>query len=67
MRNESTQDFAIVGVCDGNVVLEANEWDISLSLYRTVTLYLSKQYAKELADQLIVCSGSTDVDGAATH
>ena len=67
MRNEPTQDFAVVGVCDGKVVLEANEWDLSLGLYRTVTLYLSSQYAQEIADQLVICSGGTDLDCAATH
>ncbi len=56
MKNLTTQDFAVIGISEGNVFLEANEWDISQGFYRTVTLYLSPEYAKNLADQLAVCA-----------
>jgi len=67
MKNETTQDFAVVGVSNEKVVLEANEWDMTLGLYRVVTLYLSTEYARKLADELALCSGGADLHGATTH
>ena len=65
MQNEETGDFAIVGVYEGTVVLEANEWDRVMGIYRVVTLYLDPNGARQLADQLHDCALGADHAGGA--
>jgi len=67
MKNGDTQDFAIVGVFGGQVVLEANEWDLSLGVYRVVTLYLNPADALSLSGQLVSCAAGAKPDGETEH
>jgi hypothetical protein len=67
MKDEDTQDFAIAGVFGGHVVLEANEWDLSLGVYRVVTLYLNPEHALMLSEQLASCAVGATPDGATAH
>jgi hypothetical protein len=62
-----TGDFAVVGVQGGTVVLEANEWDLAMGVYRVVTLYLKPANARKLADQLYSCASGADHDGIVEH
>ena len=55
-----SEDFAVAGVFGSSVVLEANEWDLSMGVYRVVTLYLDPVSAQELAQQLAYCAAATD-------
>ena len=64
-RNPSSEDFAVAGVFGGSVVLEANEWDLAMGIYRVVTLYLDARSAEQLAEQLIYCAAATSHDGIA--
>lgn len=65
MQHGETGDFAVVGVFEGTVVLEANEWDSVMRIYRVVTLYLDPAHAREIADQLHHCAmGADHGDGA---
>jgi len=64
VQHEETGDFAVIGVFEGTVVLEANEWDRIMGIYRVVTLYLDPAGARQLADQLHHCAlGAEHVDG----
>lgn len=56
MENEGAGDFAVVGVHQGNVVLEANEWDIGIGEHYVVTLYLEPEEALQLAEKLTLCA-----------
>lgn len=67
MRNEETGDFAVVGVYEATVVLEANEWDRAMGIYRVVTLYLEPNGARQLADQLRDCALGADYAGGTEH
>jgi hypothetical protein len=67
MSNEETADFAVVGIFGGAVVLEANEWDLTMGVYRVVTLYLDPERARDLADQLANCANGADRDGVMEH
>ena len=46
------KDFAHVETEAGNVLLEANEWDLSLGWHRAVTLSLHPMEARLLAGML---------------
>ena len=63
MPGRDTADFAVVGVFEGSVVLEANEWDLALGSYRVVTLYLAPDSARSLADQLQHCASGVEQAG----
>lgn len=63
LNDIETGDFAVVGIHGGTVVLEANEWDLTMGLYRVVTLYLSPSDARQIAEQLIGCASGADHDG----
>lgn len=65
MQAEGIGDFAIVGVYEGTVVLEANEWDRTMGVYRVVTLYLDPDGARQLADQIHNCALGADRSGGA--
>lgn len=67
MGNEDTKDFAIIGVFGGSVVLEANEWDLSMGIYRVVTLYLNPENALDLAEQLVSCAAGASPGDETTH
>ena len=60
MAIEENADFAVVGVYGSRVVLEANEWDHTMGVYRVVTLYLSPDIARDLAEQLGSCASGAD-------
>jgi len=62
-----TGDFAVAGVQGGTVILEANEWDLAMRVYRVVTLYLRPTNARMLADQLHSCANGADHDGIIGH
>ena len=66
-KDMATGDFAVVGVQGGTVVLEANEWDLAMGVYRVVTLYLKPGNARKLADQLYSCATGADSDGIVEH
>jgi hypothetical protein len=66
-RDVGAGDFAVVGVQGGTVVLEANEWDLAMGVYRVVTLYLKPANARKLADQLHSCASGADHDGIVEH
>lgn len=57
MKDRRVGDFAVVGVHLDSVVLEANEWDFSISGHRVVTLYLHPEHALQLATELSTCAG----------
>jgi hypothetical protein len=67
MRDEETGDFAVVGVYEGTVVLEANEWDRVMGIYRVVTLYLDPAGARQLAEQLQNCALGADQGVGVAH
>ena len=67
MKVEDTTDFAVVGLFRAAVVLEANEWDVSVGAYRVVTLYLNPEDARMLADQLCSCANGVDPEGTIEH
>ena len=67
IKGQGTQDFAVVGVHKGSVVLEANEWDLSMDVYRVVTLYLTPASALNLAEQLVSCAAGANPEGAMSH
>ena len=52
----------MAGVFGGSVVLEANEWDLAMGVYRVVTLYLDARSAQQLAEQLVYCAAATTPD-----
>lgn len=60
-----SEDFAVAGVFGSSVVLEANEWDLTMGVYRVVTLYLDPGSAQELAQQLACCAAATHDGNAA--
>ena len=60
MSIHENADFAVVGVFEGSVVLEANEWDFKRGVYRVVTLYLSPDTARGVAEQLVHCASGAD-------
>lgn len=64
-QKPGSEDFAVVGVFGGSVVLEANEWDLAMGIYRVVTLYLDATSAQQLAEQLVYCAAATTQDGIA--
>ena len=66
-RQPDSEDFAVAGVFGSSVVLEANEWDLAMGVYRVVTLYLDPGSAQELAQQLAYCAAATTHDGATTQ
>lgn len=63
VKIEETGDFAVAGVYGGSVVLEANEWDLAMGIYRVVTLYLKPEDARRLADQIHHCARGADHEG----
>ena len=63
MTSQETADFAVVGVFEGAVVLEANEWDFAMEVYRVVTLYLHPDSARSLAEQLTSCANGVEHAG----
>ena len=67
IKDPDTRDFAIVGIHKGRVVVEANEWDLSLGVYRVVTLYLNPDNALKLAEQLVSCAAGANQEGAQSH
>jgi len=66
-KDTPTGDFAVIGVHGETVVLEANEWDLAMGVYRVVTLYLRPANARILADQLCSCANGADHDGIVEH
>ena len=66
-RRANSEDFAVAGVFGGSVVLEANEWDLTMGVYRVVTLYLDPDTARQLAEQLVYCASATGHDGMTTQ
>lgn len=56
MENRDTGDFAIVGIHQGSVLLEANEWDARTERHWVVTLYLAPEQALHLAEKLSLCA-----------
>ena len=62
-KDMATGDFAVVGVQGGKIVLEANEWDLAMGVYRVVTLYLKPAHARKVADQLYSCAIGAGNDG----
>ncbi|MBT8430119.1 MAG: hypothetical protein KJN79_09435 [Gammaproteobacteria bacterium] len=66
-KDMATGDFAVVGVQGGSVILEANEWDLAIGVYRVVTLYLEPTNARKLADQLYSCATGAAHDGVVEH
>ena len=67
IKEVGTGDFAVVGVQGATVVLEANEWDLAMGVYRVVTLYLKPADARNLADQLQSCAAGADQDRIVEH
>ena len=58
MKNRVDGDFALVGVHEGKVFLEANEWDVGIGQHYAVTLYLEPREARRLAEELNLCANS---------
>ncbi len=56
MSGKNNADFAVVGVFEGQIFLEANEWDASRSHFQVVTLYLEPDHALDVAEQLFSCA-----------
>ena len=56
MKNKGTGDFAVVGIHEDNVFLEANEWDLGIGEHYVVTLYLEPEDALQLAENLTLCA-----------
>ena len=52
MKYRRTEDFAVVGIHQNYVTLEANEWDVGIDGHWVVTLYLNPEDALLLADKL---------------
>ncbi len=61
-QKPGSEDFAVAGVFGGSVVLEANEWDMAMGIYRVVTLYLDARSAQQLAEQLVYCAAAASHD-----
>lgn len=60
-------DFALIGTEAGSVILEANEWDLALNGYRSVTLFLHPMEARLLAGQLARNAVEAESDGQGLH
>lgn len=58
-KQRTAGDFAVVGIHQGNVLLEANEWDPRIGSYWAVTLYLAPDQAIQLAEELTLCADGT--------
>ena len=56
MSGNKNADFAVVGVFEGQIFLEANEWDASRGHFQVVTLYLEPDHALDVAEQLFSCA-----------
>jgi hypothetical protein len=56
MKNRGAGDFAVVGIHQDNVFLEANEWDSGDGTHYVVTLYLEPAEALQLAEKLNLCA-----------
>ena len=56
MNHRGAGDFALVGVHEGKVFLEANEWDVGIGQHYVVTLYLEPGDARRLAEELNLCA-----------
>lgn len=56
MKNRSTGDFAVVGLHQGKVFLEANEWDVGIGQHYAVTIYLEPGDALRLSEELNLCA-----------
>jgi hypothetical protein len=56
MSDRNNADFAVVGVFEGQIFLEANEWDASRGHFQVVTLYLEPGHALDVAEQLFSCA-----------
>ncbi|MGB5200378.1 MAG: hypothetical protein WBR56_10820, partial [Sedimenticolaceae bacterium] len=56
MSGKNNADFALVGVFEGQIFLEANEWDATRGHFQVVTLYLEPDNALDLAEQLFSCA-----------
>ena len=64
MNRKRTRDYAVVGVYDGNIFLEANEWNVSAGEHYVVTLLLEPDEALQVAEQIRLCAiGMQDVGG----
>ncbi len=56
MSGKNNADFALVGVFEGQIFLEANEWDATRGHFQAVTLYLEPDNALDLAERLFSCA-----------
>ncbi len=56
MNNRAAGDFAVVGIHEGKVFLEANEWDVGIRQHYVVTLYIEPAEAVRLAEKLNLCA-----------
>lgn len=56
MNSKRTRDYAVVGVHDGVIFLEANEWDVAVGRHYVVTLHLQPTEAIQLAEQINLCA-----------
>lgn len=56
MNRKRTRDYAVVGIYDGNIFLETNEWNTLASKHYVVTLLLEPEEALQLAEQINLCA-----------
>ena len=56
MKIRGTGDFAVVGLHESKVFLEANEWDVSIGQHYAVTIYLEPGEALRLSEELNLCA-----------
>jgi hypothetical protein len=56
MNSKKPGDFAVVGIHEGVVFLEASEWDEAACRHFVVTLYLPPDEAIRLAEQINLCA-----------